>query len=259
MTDWYLMHLNAKSASASPSRDRDATADDRDSTAIAHDVTAEERDALSDERDDRAVARDDASDAPDREAAADRSAALRDRQSAKSDRGHARDDRRAAASDRSLSTADRADLLLDELTGFYRRAAGFLELEREIMKAERTGELFVLAFIDVDGLKVVNDEQGHQGGDNLLREVARCMREVLRGYDVFIRYGGDEFICGVVGLPPEDVAQRFEAANTELHTRDRTSISVGLAERVSGEGLASLIERADAAMYEGRKRRAGID
>jgi len=240
---------------AAPTRDRDATAEARDKTAISHDETAEERDVLSEQRDERAVDREDASGDIDRDAKADRGAARRDRLSARGDRGHARDDREAASLDRSLAADEQAELLLDELTGCYRRAAGFLELEREIMKAERTDQPFVLAFLDVDGLKAVNDEQGHEAGDDLLREVVRCWREVLRSYDVFIRYGGDEFICGVADLPVAAVAERFETANNELRSRDHASVSVGLAERVRGEGLAALIERADAAMYEARERR----
>lgn len=153
-----------------------------------------------------------------------------------------------------LAERDRAELLLDELTGFYRRAAGFLALEREMSRSERTGQRFVLVFVDVDGLKAVNDRRGHEAGDVLLCEVARCLRAVLRDYDVYIRYGGDEFICAAMDLPLDEVARRFRAANEALDSHAHASVSVGLAELVRGEGLASLISRADAAMYEARQR-----
>lgn len=249
MTSQLSLHL------ATAARDRDATADDRDKVARALDASADKRDAHSDRRDGRAEARDEAVNEVDTEAAADRHAALRDRQAAKGDRGRARDDRAAAWSDRILAEKDRAELLLDELTGFYRRAAGFLELEREILKAERTGQRFSLAFVDVDGLKVVNDEQGHEAGDLLLREVARCIRTVLRDYDVCIRYGGDEFICAMADLPVAQSEERFREVNDALAAGNHGSVSVGLVERERGENLASLIGRADAAMYEAREQR----
>ena len=236
-------------------RDRDRSASDRDSMSSAHDVTADERDFLSDQRDARAHDREQALGQIDREAEGDRKAALRDRRAARGDRVNARDDRMAASSDRSLAFADRAEVLLDELTGCYRRPAGFLELEREIVRAELTEQQFVLVFIDVDGLKTVNDQDGLEAGDDLLREVARCTREGLRAYDVIIRQSGDQFVCGVPDLSIADVAERFQVANDELLISAGGSMSVGLAERAKGEGLASLIGRADAAMYGGRERR----
>lgn len=177
--------------------DRRASGDARDQTSASNDRTAEERDDLAAERDVRAENRDNASGRLDIAAATDRNAARRDRNSARGDRTHAADDRLAAHTDRSLSSQERAALLLDELTGSYRRAAGFLELEREILKAERTERPFTMAFIDVDGLKAVNDTLGHEAGDELLLAVARSLRAVVRDYDVIVRYGGDEFICGM--------------------------------------------------------------
>ncbi|MCX6399796.1 MAG: GGDEF domain-containing protein [Propionibacteriales bacterium] len=240
---------------ATSARDRDSTATDRDKVAVGRDATADERDGHSDERDARADVRESVVIATDSEALGDRRAALHDRQAAGADRVNARFDRLAAASDRTLAERDRAELLLDELTGFYRRAAGFLALDREIVKAERTAQPFVLVFVDVDGLKAVNDQHGHEAGDLLLREVARCIRAVLRDYDICIRYGGDEFICAVTDLSLPKVAARFEAANEELNAVDHASVSVGLVERAPGEELPSLIGRADAAMYDARQQR----
>jgi diguanylate cyclase (GGDEF)-like protein len=189
------------------------------------------------------------------DAAADRIAARRDRMSAKGDRSHAGDDRQAALTDRLVSAEERAKLLRDELTGSYYRAAGFLELEREIIEAERTERSFVLTFIDVDGLKTVNDISGHAAGDDLLREVVRCIRGVVREYDVIVRYGGDEFICGMADVHIADVVGRFDRANAALRETNSASITIGVAERQKGEGLADLARRADAAMYKNRQRR----
>lgn len=235
--------------------DRDVSAAGRDQTAQDHDDVASRRDELARLRDARAEARDEVRGRVDVDAAADRSAARRDRESANGDRAHARHDRHAAFMDRSLSARERADLLIDDLTGTYRRAAGFLEFEREIIKAERTREVFVMAFIDVDGLKVVNDTSGHRRGDLLLQEVVAGLRGVLREYDIIVRYGGDEFLCGLGGMSLAEVAQRLSFANTYLKDRDYNSVSIGLAEREPGEGLESLIARADTAMYEARELR----
>lgn len=232
--------------------DRDASADDRDLTSTSHDRTADERDALAARRDARAEARDSSAGRLDVDAATDRNAARRDRRSAKGDRAHAAHDREAAFTDRSLSGAERAALLLDELTGCYRRAAGFLELEREIVKAERTERPFTLVFVDVDGLKAVNDTLGHDAGDACLRAVVRALRSVVREYDVIVRYGGDEFICGLAEVNAADAVARFDRANAALREADHASVSVGVVERWHGEGLASLIGRADAAMYDSR-------
>jgi len=212
-------------------------------------VTAEARDELAVLRDARADARDARTGTIDLDAAADRRAARRDRIWASGDRGHARHDRTAAWVARSLSPREHASSLLDELTGTYRRAAGFLELERQIIQAERTGQSFVVAFVDIDGLKTVNDTFGHGAGDTVLCDAVDLVRAVLREYDVIVRYGGDEFVCGLPGMGLAEVAERLDRANAGLQDRDQVSVSVGLALRASGEGLEALIGRADAAMY----------
>ena len=62
-------------------------------------------------------------------------------------------------------------------------------------RAKRTQRSFVLAFIDVDGLKTTNDSLGHAAGDELLRRVVDTVRDHLRSYDLIVRFGGDEFLC----------------------------------------------------------------
>lgn len=228
--------------------DRDRTADDRDKTAQAVDDSAAERDMRSEDRDLRAEARDERDGTVDVEAASDRAGARRDRQGAASDRRQAEDDRDAADTDRRLSAAHRESLLHDALTGTYRREAGVMELEREVVKAARTGEPFTLAFIDVDGLKAVNDADGHQAGDELLRGVADHIRAVVREYDVVVRWGGDEFVCGLLGLGLDAAVRRFEEMGRSLGLSG-SSATVGLAQARPGEDLDAVIARADASMY----------
>lgn len=242
------------SDNASETEDRDRTSDDRDKTAEAHDRSAASRDQRSERRDQRAEARDEREGRVDVDAASDRAGARRDRRGAAGDRKHAEHDRDAAQIDRDLSAAHRAALLLDRLTGAYRREAGFLELEREVVQAKRTEESFVLAFIDLDDLKATNDSLGHAAGDQRLAKVAQSLREVLREYDVVVRYGGDEFLCGLAGVGMADAAMRLERLNADLTKGNQGSITVGLAELEPGEGLFDLISRADAAMYARRGR-----
>jgi diguanylate cyclase (GGDEF)-like protein len=143
----------------------------------------------------------------------------------------------------------------DDLTGVLRRGPGMAALEREVARAQRSllGRL-VVAFIDVDGLKEVNDTQGHAAGDELLRMVATALSSRLRGQDLVLRYGGDEF---VVVLPETDIAgarQTLLEIRSRLEERmQRRPFSLGLAAMRQGEDAQSLVERADSALYENRR------
>jgi len=168
-----------------------------DQTADAHDQAADARDVRSEQRDARAETRERAATAVDpgaasdragarqdrRSGAGDRAGSRRDRQGGAGDRADAERDRQAAATDRHLSADERAVLLVDGLTGVRRREVGLLELEREITRARRTGQSFVLTFIDVDGLKATNDTYGHAAGDRRLVGAADAVRGHIRGYD----------------------------------------------------------------------------
>jgi diguanylate cyclase (GGDEF)-like protein len=233
---------------------RDRSAEDRDQRAEDHDQAAEARDERANARDERAEARERAADAVDDGAAADRSGALRDRRRGASDRTQAADDRRAASADRALAARERTASSIDELTGVHRREAGYVELRREIARAKRTKQPFALAFVDVDDLKRTNDSLGHAAGDQLLRETADAIRGRLRSYDLVIRFGGDEFLCGLLGVTVAEAADRFSLVNADLAATQQASISFGLTELESDDALEDLIARADDAMYKQRQR-----
>lgn len=228
--------------------DRDLTAEDRDRTAEAHDASAAARDDRAALRDDRAAARDERLGRVDVEAAADRAGAKRDRRGAAGDRKHAADDREAAVIDRELSAEVERSLVVDQLTGAYVRAAGTRELELQLMRAGTDGTSFVLAFIDIDHLKDVNDVGGHDAGDRLLTHVAGSIRSAVRDTDVIVRFGGDEFLCGQAGVDLREASARYEMLNVDLASRAGASVSVGVVQAQVGEDLAAVIERADAAM-----------
>ena len=183
----------------------------------------------------------------------DRGTALADRGAGASERTEAELDRDTALADRGASAREREHSSIDALTGAHLRGAGLVELEREIARARRSGEPLVLAFVDVDGLKSRNDAGGHAAGDRLLLEVATTFRAKLRSHDLIIRYGGDEFICAVAGLSLTDATTRFARVNAALaDAPEGGSVTVGVAELRSGDSLADLVARADAALYRAR-------
>ena len=212
------------------------TADDRDRAAALRDRGAEARDALARLHDEQSGA--DASPADiilraerDRaRAAADRVKAANDRARAAADREDAARERAEALQHRSDSADDLRRATTDELTGARTRTFGLDEVSRELERAHRTGGTLVLAFIDVDGLKQVNDSQGHLAGDVLLRLVGETIRANVRPYDLIVRYGGDELVCAMPNLSALEARTRFQkiAAALTAVSPDH-SITFGLA------------------------------
>ena len=150
--------------------------------------------------------------AGDRErAATSRTRAAAEREAAARDRERAAEDRRQAARDRRAAAEELAREGVDHLTGALRRRVGLGAIQREIDRTRRTGERLVVAFVDVDGLKTVNDTEGHAAGDELLREVARSITQHLRSYDVIARFGGDEFVCSLSGQDAAGAARALRA------------------------------------------------
>jgi diguanylate cyclase (GGDEF)-like protein len=129
-----------------------------------------------------------------------------------------------------------------------------VELAREIARARRTEQALVVAFVDVDKLKDINDSEGHAAGDRTIRAVADALRSSLRSYDLVIRYGGDEFVCAMSGLDLAAAGERMAQVNVVLEGVGRRSVSVGLAQLGQDDSLDSLVARADTALYASRVR-----
>jgi diguanylate cyclase (GGDEF)-like protein len=243
----------------STSTEHEAPIDARDTRALARDERAAQRDARANARDARAAVRDEAARAretADPEMAAMQVEARRDRFAAARDRFAAKSDRAAARLDRVVSAIERVESSIDGLTGAYRRDAGMRELEHEVARARRTGDTFVLAFVDVNNLKARNDTLGHLAGDQLLRKIADTLRANVRSYDLVVRYGGDEFVCGFPALDVNDAAERFARINGDLAATAEASVAFGLAELEMDDSLADLITRADTVMYANRYERS---
>ena len=116
----------------------------------------------------------------------------------------------------------------------------------------------MVAFFDVDHLKVVNDSQGHGAGDRMLQQVVDAIRQAVRSFDLIIRYGGDEFVCAFPGITVTDATKRVATINaTLLKASEPGSVTVGLAELATDDSRDELIERADADLYRARQQRRG--
>jgi diguanylate cyclase (GGDEF)-like protein len=120
---------------------------------------------------------------------------------------------RRAAKNATDFAALSAAALTDALTGALNRR-GFSEaVERELARAGRHGREFVLAFVDVRGLKAVNDTRGHQAGDQLLKETVHLLRQSARANDIVGRLGGDELALLLVEIGPDEA----EAVTNRIH------------------------------------------
>ena len=149
---------------------------------------------------------------------------------------------------------------VDELTGVLRRRAGLAALEREVARAHRTpGGALSLAFLDVNGLKEVNDGQGHAAGDQLLRRITDALRENLRRQDLVFRYGGDEFVCVLTDVGFAAAWEKLSQIRAQLRQDlGQEPFSIGLAALREGETGDQLVARADGALYAERRIRRGL-
>jgi len=146
--------------------------------------------------------------------------------------------------------------LYDELTGVYNRRGWFALADHELTRARRQGSPRVLLFVDLDGLKQVNDVLGHREGDRAITAAAAVLSSASRSSDLVGRLGGDEFVLllGEDGLV--DVARsRVLAALAEHNARSgdgfelRLSLGVEVWFPDTATTLAELVRRADAEMY----------
>jgi diguanylate cyclase (GGDEF)-like protein len=236
-------------------RDRDQSQVEADQRSVNRGQAAEDRRAAVADRERTATDRDQSQIEVDQRTS-NRGLSARDREGAAADRQAAIADRIAVDGEHAQASAQLRRAQLDNLTGAFGREMGMLILERDISRARHGSGRLVLAYIDVDGLKQVNDRRGHSAGDGLLRDIAHAIQEHLRAYDTLVRVGGDEFVCALVDCTAAIARSRFQKMRATIHhTRPAASISVGFAELHPGDNLEKLTIRADHALYDAKRSR----
>jgi len=146
----------------------------------------------------------------------------------------------------------------DDLTGLPNRRYAMLRLREEWALAERLGQPFACALVDVDAFKDINDTYGHPFGDAVLRQIGAALHHMLRAGDVICRFGGDEFL---IIFRSQDAraagvgAERYrlvvgKQAVTLKNLRLPVTVSIGVAQKEPGmSGLDDLLQSADKALY----------
>jgi diguanylate cyclase len=154
----------------------------------------------------------------------------------------------------------RKETLTDQLTGIPNRKA----FDNELAKAVEANEASTLLMLDIDHFKKFNDTWGHQTGDQVLRLVANCLSENVKGKDTAARYGGEEFAVILRHSELPDALKLAELIRANVQSKKLVkkstgdilgtiTISVGVAQLVPGENGTRLVQRADACLY-GAKR-----
>jgi diguanylate cyclase (GGDEF)-like protein/PAS domain S-box-containing protein len=160
----------------------------------------------------------------------------------------------------------------DELTGAYNRRVGFDLLEKELFRACREGQSLAIGFVDIDGLKDVNDNLGHEAGDRLIVVAAESIKRVLRRGDLICRMGGDEFLLVHPDCSLSDAEQLWNRIEKEFVKESSTdgrftvSASAGFStykpespgeecEQSMADLVVELVREADERMYCNKRKR----
>ncbi len=151
----------------------------------------------------------------------------------------------------------RTEAHIDPLTGLGNRRAFDTDLAAALVERRRAAGL-LLAMVDLDGLKAVNDTFGHAAGDRALQATAAALRSRVRAEDRVYRLGGDEFAVLSTGGDPEALGTRLARdVEAEVGGAGPIRASVGVARAQPGDTPVAITARADAALYARKRQRAG--
>jgi diguanylate cyclase (GGDEF)-like protein len=151
----------------------------------------------------------------------------------------------------------------DDLTGLLNRRGFLLLAQQQLKSARRHGSSFLLGFVDVNGLKQINDTLGHAAGDQAIVEMAGVLRACFRRRDLLGRLGGDEFALLATDAAQQDegvvrarVAAALAAANARPNRSYEIGCSIGLAtcQAAQTASIEELLQKADALMYEEKRK-----
>jgi diguanylate cyclase (GGDEF)-like protein len=150
----------------------------------------------------------------------------------------------------------------DDLTGLSNRRHFVDSAQAALLVAREAGAPFSLCMIDIDNFKKINDQWGHACGDRVLRRVAEACREALGAGVPIGRFGGEEFVAALPGTGLDEarlVAERLRTTISELRfdgepAAVRVTVTIGVSEVPAQEAeLEPVLDRADAALYEGKR------
>lgn len=155
----------------------------------------------------------------------------------------------------------RQEAIIDPLTGLYNRRGMQVEMEKMLAQDGTTGSAMLV--IDIDHFKKVNDTYGHAAGDTVIRKMGETLRSLLPAEAIPARFGGEEFVVLLSNMTLEqaiDVAADIRANIERLRLVRRNdksqvisfTVSVGVADKLQGDSMESLFERADFAMYKAK-------
>lgn len=146
---------------------------------------------------------------------------------------------------------------LDQLTGLYNRRSGEQRLAEEIARSMRYGRPLTLLMLDLDGLKQTNDRLGHAGGDLLLKAFSDRLQRAIRGSDLAVRLGGDEFMVMLPECRAEEVRHvllRLEGGSISYEGEQiPCRFSRGWVDYRPGETSQEFMKRADDALYANKR------
>jgi diguanylate cyclase (GGDEF)-like protein len=147
--------------------------------------------------------------------------------------------------------------VLDPLTSLHNRRAGEQRLVEEIARSRRHARPLTLILLDIDNLKHCNDHFGHEAGDNMLRSFSERLRRAIRGSDMAVRLGGDEFMIILPECRAEEVRHvlgRLEGLQIEYAGKKiEVTFACGWADYHPGETAQELLKRADDALYADKR------
>lgn len=152
-------------------------------------------------------------------------------------------------------------LYFDELTQVYNRKTGIKRLNEEIARSKRTGSPTVIAVVDIDNFKDINDTYGHLVGDKALSRLANQIKQSVRACDVVVRYGGEEFLIILPNTDEINALLALERVREQIArkpllvggNRIQLTVSIGLKEISFDEDAHTAINKADIALYQAKK------